>query len=324
MAVLMFTRFINLRNVININNFGAIGSILNITQCSDVISKPYCVNINDQIIPDESEKLTEKKISSAMRAYLKRSENYKEFMKKQIAEYDIGKRYLANIMGIDPENFTKEDVNSAIRYLFPSGLYDREARPMMLHPIDMYGNRKEAEFDETGRPHHFLFYTTKPNYYEILHNIAKSMIHLNETESQLLGRNIQLGPEHKIDVSDSEWLQKKSLEKILLEGLLDKQYDYFIKSMQRLVDHPVSKHVESFIMKYRRKLPNINEDIKIPQLEYDNDNRPFVLIDKCARKDARGEVKVIGNGSGKITINGKDLTYFDDMQCREQIDDVIA
>ncbi|XP_048266064.1 28S ribosomal protein S9, mitochondrial isoform X4 [Bombus terrestris] len=253
MAVLMFTRFINLRNVININNFGAIGSILNITQCSDVISKPYCVNINDQIIPDESEKLTEKKISSAMRAYLKRSENYKEFMKKQIAEYDIGKRYLANIMGIDPENFTKEDVNSAIRYLFPSGLYDREARPMMLHPIDMYGNRKEAEFDETGRPHHFLFYTTKPNYYEILHNIAKSMIHLNETESQLLGRNIQLGPEHKID------------------------------------------------------------------LEYDNDNRPFVLIDKCARKDARGEVKVIGNGSGKITINGKDLTYFDDMQCREQI-----
>lgn len=164
--------------------------------------------------------------------------------------------------------------------------------------------------------------------------------------------------------------------------------------MQRLVDHPVSKHVESFIMKYRRKLPNINEDIKIPQvciffvvsaiffyslkinihfiflqLEYDNDNRPFVLIDskykinyqyyshnivivwfknikilfskleklftrrlfiniktqnhdsfiECARKDARGEVKVIGNGSGKITINGKDLTYFDDMQCREQV-----
>lgn len=40
---------------------------------------------------------------------------------------------------------------------------------MMLHPTDMYGNRKEAEFDETGRPHHFLFYTTKPNYYEILH-----------------------------------------------------------------------------------------------------------------------------------------------------------
>lgn len=36
--------------------------------------------------------------------------------------------------------------------------------------------------------------------------------------------------------------------------------------MQRLVDHPVSKHAETFIMKYRRKLPNINEDMKIPQV----------------------------------------------------------
>ncbi|XP_033346537.1 28S ribosomal protein S9, mitochondrial-like isoform X3 [Bombus vosnesenskii] len=324
MAMLMFTRFINLRNVININNFGAIGSILNITQCSDVISKPYCININDDMIPHKSAKLTGKKISSAMRAYLKQSNDYKEFMKKQIAEYDIGKRYLANIMGEDPENFTQKDINSAIRYLFPSGLYDQGAQPMMLHPIDVYGNRKEAEFDESGRPHHFLFYTTKPNYYEILHNIAKSMIHLNKIEDQILERNIQSAPEHKIDLSDSEWLQKKSLEKILLEELLDKEYDYFIKSMQRLVDHPVSKHAESFIMEYRRKLLSINQDMKIPQLEYDSDNRPFVLIDRCARKNTRGEVKVIGNGSGKITINGKDLTYFDDMQCREQIDDVIA
>lgn len=32
-------------------------------------------------------------------------------MEKQIAEYDIGKRYLANIMGEDPENFTEKDIN---------------------------------------------------------------------------------------------------------------------------------------------------------------------------------------------------------------------
>lgn len=36
--------------------------------------------------------------------------------------------------------------------------------------------------------------------------------------------------------------------------------------MQRLVDHPVSKHAESFIMEYRRKLSSINEDIKIPKV----------------------------------------------------------
>ena len=40
---------------------------------------------------------------------------------------------------------------------------------------------------------------------------------------------------------------------------------------------------------------------------------------ECARKNARGQVKIIGNGSGKITINGKDITLFDDIQCREQV-----
>lgn len=36
--------------------------------------------------------------------------------------------------------------------------------------------------------------------------------------------------------------------------------------MQRLVDHPVSKHAGSFIMEYRRKLPSVNQDEKIPQV----------------------------------------------------------
>lgn len=36
--------------------------------------------------------------------------------------------------------------------------------------------------------------------------------------------------------------------------------------MQRLVDHPVSKHAESFIMEYRRKLPSNTQDIEIPHV----------------------------------------------------------
>lgn len=40
---------------------------------------------------------------------------------------------------------------------------------MMRHPNMLFEHRKEAEFDETGRPHHFLFYTCKPNYYNILY-----------------------------------------------------------------------------------------------------------------------------------------------------------
>lgn len=37
------------------------------------------------------------------------------------------------------------------------------------------------------------------------------------------------------------------------------------------------------------------------------------------RKSARGEVKVIAKGSGNITINGQDITYFRDLQCRQQV-----
>lgn len=32
-------------------------------------------------------------------------------MKKEIVEYEIGKRQLANMMGEDPECFTQEDIN---------------------------------------------------------------------------------------------------------------------------------------------------------------------------------------------------------------------
>jgi len=37
------------------------------------------------------------------------------------------------------------------------------------------------------------------------------------------------------------------------------------------------------------------------------------------RKSARGEVTIWGNGSGKITINGHDITYFEEMYHRQQI-----
>lgn len=34
-----------------------------------------------------------------------------EFIQKQIEEYNIGKRHLANMMGEDPETFTQEDID---------------------------------------------------------------------------------------------------------------------------------------------------------------------------------------------------------------------
>ncbi|RMC06628.1 hypothetical protein DUI87_16066 [Hirundo rustica rustica] len=61
-------------------------------------------------------------------------EKYTEaFIKKQIEEFNLGKRHLANMMGEDPETFTQEDIDRAIAYLFPSGLFDKQARPVMKY-----------------------------------------------------------------------------------------------------------------------------------------------------------------------------------------------
>ncbi|KAK9295270.1 hypothetical protein QLX08_010354 [Tetragonisca angustula] len=307
-----------MRNLMNIDNFGTVRSILNIIQRSDVISKSYSTDAIQQIISDKPDKFSERKINKAMKVYLERSREYKKFMEKQIAEYNIGKRHLAKIVGEDPDNFTEADINRAITYLFPSGLYDKQAKPMMIDPIKMYETRKEAVFDEAGRPHHFLFYTLNPNYYEVLHEIAGSLNRLDKIEDQMLVKKIQPSSQDKLDIVESQWMEKPELEKILCEKIKDKDYEYFIKSMDRLIQHPVSKHAESFIMKFRKKLLFINQHLIVPKPEYNSDNRPFILVEKCARKNARGQVKVIGNGSGKITINGKDITLFDDIQCREQ------
>lgn len=45
-------------------------------------------------------------------------------------------------------------------------------------------------------------------------------------------------------------------------------------------------------------------------------------ITECLRKTARADVTVRVPGTGKITINGKDITYFDDVQPREQVSDL--
>lgn len=47
---------------------------------------------------------------------------------------------------------------------------------MMKPPEEIYPQRKAAEFDETGRPYHFLFYTQRPNFYKLLYVIIVSFL----------------------------------------------------------------------------------------------------------------------------------------------------
>ncbi|XP_028049823.1 28S ribosomal protein S9, mitochondrial [Monomorium pharaonis] len=186
MAVSVYIRSHLQRLIGASNNITALFS--DTTRHSNYIkSRCYTTSIEEiKDVVQNSTKKSEKKISRAMLMYLQRTKEHDEFMKKEIVEYEIGKRHLANMMGEDPECFTQADIDRSIQYLFPSGLFEPKARPIMEHPEKIFPNRKAAEFDESGRPFHFMFYTSKPNYYEILYHIVNKIKFLNGIEDSLI------------------------------------------------------------------------------------------------------------------------------------------
>lgn len=55
--------------------------------------------------------VSKEKLSKAAKAYLDRAQKYNEMINEAKAEYNIGMRHLANMMGQDPETFTQADAN---------------------------------------------------------------------------------------------------------------------------------------------------------------------------------------------------------------------
>lgn len=256
-------------------------------------------------------------MSKAMKAYLERTQAHDEFMKKQTSDFEIGKRHLANMMGEDPETFTQEDIDKAIQYLFPSGLFEPKARPMMKHPEEVFAKRKDAEFDETGRPFHPFFYTGLPNYYQVLHNITAKINELSNFQDRMIRYSVNM-EEKTMDLGGTCWLTKEQFENSILEQVKDHHYEFFVKSMERLVSHPNSSRVKEFVMPYRRKMVTQGTDDEIPKLMYTEEGIPYMTHDG-RRKSAKAKVTVYGQGSGKITINGQGILYFDNIQDREQV-----
>ncbi|XP_012277168.1 28S ribosomal protein S9, mitochondrial [Orussus abietinus] len=318
----VLNRLFNLRTVTaRLNNVWNVSS--NTASCSASIPRLYSTETEgSQNESNEAKNLVQqdgKKLSKAMRAYLERAQAHDEFIQKENYEYQIGKRHLANIMGENPDLFSQKDIDAAIEYLFPSGLYMKQARPIMQPPEVIFPRRKAAEFDESGRPFHSMFYTCKPNYYESLYELVGHLNNLNAYEDEMIGKGLPPVKEDKINLENSEWLSKSNLELLLLENINDNQYDYFISSVTRLVEHPYSQRAKEFIMKFRKILSSETDLTTIPPLEADENGRPFAIVKKSKRKTALASVKVWGNGSGKITINDQSLDYFFNVQEREQI-----
>lgn len=55
-----------------------------------------------------------------------------------------------------------------MEYLFPSGLTDKLALPVMKPPEEILPVFRQIAFDDEGRPKDLLFFTLAPKFYRLL------------------------------------------------------------------------------------------------------------------------------------------------------------
>uniref|UniRef100_A0A8C7PK92 Small ribosomal subunit protein uS9m n=1 Tax=Oncorhynchus mykiss TaxID=8022 RepID=A0A8C7PK92_ONCMY len=209
-----------------------------------------------------------------------------EFIKKQVEEFNIGKRHLANMMGEDPETFTQGDINRSIAYLFPSGLFDKKAKPLMKHP------------DED--------------------TFTKALA-VEKHQDRLRGKDLFTQDAKQISLVGSRWLLKEELEELLVETISEHDYARFIQLMERLLSLPYCSVEEDFVQRYRRQLEIQSSKQQVQPLQYDQHGVAYSTGDG-RRKTATGTVLLRDSGSGSISINGTNYVhYFPVLQDREQL-----
>ncbi|XP_078100104.1 small ribosomal subunit protein uS9m [Sander vitreus] len=242
-----------------------------------------------------------------------------EFIQKQVEEFNIGKRHLANMMGEDPENFTQEDVDRSIAYLFPSGLFEKKARPLMKHPEELFPRQRAIQWGADGRPFHFLFYTGKQSYYSLMHETYGKTLKIAQYQDRLRTKGLFSQDVKQISLGTSRWLTKEELEALLVETISTHDYDRFIRLMERLLAMPYCATEQEFVLCYRRQLEALSSKQMVPTLERDDRGVAFSTAEG-RRKTSTSSVIIRDCGSGRITINGADyLHYLPILQDREQL-----
>ncbi|KAM9585471.1 small ribosomal subunit protein uS9m [Trichechus inunguis] len=242
-----------------------------------------------------------------------------DFIKKQLEEFNIGKRHLANMMGEDPETFTQEDIDRAVVYLFPSGLFEKRARPVMKHPDHIFPKQRAIQWGEDGRPFHFLFYTGKQSYYSLMHEAYGKLLDIEKRQNQLQAEGLDLEKTKTKDLIGSRWLIKEELEEMLVEKLSDQDYAQFIRLLERFSTLRCGAAEEEFVQRFRKSITIQSKKQLIEPLQYDDQGMAF-STSEGKRKSAKAEVVVYERGNGKIKVNGVDyLLYFPVTQDREQL-----
>lgn len=118
-------------------------------------------------------------------------------------------------------------------------------------------------------------------------------------------------------------LPKDQLERVLVERIADLEYQNFTNAMDRLISLPYSYKSKAFIERYLKPLIDQSKQLEVPKPKIDEQGRQYITTYECLRKTARADVTVRLPGTGKITINGQDISYFSSEECREQVSPIL-
>ncbi|XP_022100792.1 28S ribosomal protein S9, mitochondrial-like [Acanthaster planci] len=258
-------------------------------------------------------------MSATIAAAQDRRTAYDALIQREQEEYERGRRHLANMMGENPDTFTQEDIDRSIRYLLPSGLFEKKARPIMQPPTEFYPPQKAAQFASDGRPFDYLFYTGKPNYYNLMHETYAELNRVIEVENHHIKRGTLKPTAEQVDLGRSQWIDKKAVELMIVEEISDPDYDRFLMLLERILQQPYAKEVEEYIFKFRRKLVAVLSREVIDPIQFDEAGRAFAE-GYGKRKEAEASVVIRDQGNGRVTINGQSfLEYFNLVQHRTQV-----
>uniref|UniRef100_A0A0R3RFS7 Peptidylprolyl isomerase n=1 Tax=Elaeophora elaphi TaxID=1147741 RepID=A0A0R3RFS7_9BILA len=296
-------------------------------------------NANDSDVPRHRKKV----ISRALEVYLNDVGRQNKIMAREKAEFELGKRYLANMMGLEPSNITQDDIDKAMEYLFPSGLTDKLALPVMKPPEEILPMLRQIAFDDEGRPKDLLFFTLAPKFYRLLSVRFVFILEKNavgtKTEALLCYQQKQeIAAENDskaqkvydlhlimmssyIELLGTEWISQQMLSKKLEEKITDEMYAHLIVSLDYMVSLPGAHTERDFIFEYRKSVAVGAKDVifgaKVPPVQLVEGTNQRMAKVEVRLKASFAEVEVRDKGSGVYTVDGYGLDVFRSLQARE-------
>ncbi|XP_065196953.1 small ribosomal subunit protein uS9m-like [Sycon ciliatum] len=171
------------------------------------------------------------------------------WLQREVAMWEDGRIRLAEMMSIDPETFTEEDITKSLAYLLPSQLWEKDTRPRMLHPMRLYPEKLEADMDLHATPKSAGFYTGSAGFNELLYSIYQQAERMQRKMASAGFR--ELMEEFNQRTEDSYiWKKKSEMESALRDPLSDEQYDMVIERLDKLANHKLSYVASKFLKQW--------------------------------------------------------------------------